>query len=77
MDYQPAIHCDIFLRMVVANGKMHFSYSMNGKKYQDVGEEFTMREGKWIGAKIGFVAVQPYGNESRGWIDADWFRVTK
>ena len=77
VDYQPAIHCDIFLRMVVANGKMHFSYSMNGKKYQDVGEEFTMREGKWIGAKIGFVAVQPYGNESRGWIDADWFRVTK
>ena len=77
VDYQPAIHCDIFLRMVVANGKMHFSYSMNGKKYQDVGEEFTMREGKWIGAKIGFVAVQPYGNESRGWIDVDWFRVTK
>lgn len=77
IDYQPAIHCDIYLRMVVNNGKMHFAYSTNGKKYQDVGEEFTMREGKWIGAKIGLVALQPIGNESRGWIDADWFRVTK
>ena len=77
VDYQPAIHCDIYLRMVVNNGKMHFAYSTNGKKYQDVGEEFTMREGKWIGAKIGLVALQPSGNESRGWIDADWFRITK
>lgn len=77
IDYQPAIHEDIYLRMKVADGKCHFAYSTNGKKYQDVGDELTMKEGKWIGAKIGLVAIEPAGKTNRGWIDADWFRVTK
>ncbi|MBS5527943.1 MAG: glycoside hydrolase 43 family protein [Prevotella sp.] len=77
IDYQPAIHEDIYLRMIVNNGKCRFAYSKNGKKYEAVGEEFKMREGKWIGAKIGFVAIEPAGKANRGWIDADWFRVTK
>lgn len=77
IDYQPAIHEDIYLRMVVRDGKCRFAYSKNGKKYETVGDEFKMREGKWIGAKIGFVAIEPAGKTNRGWIDADWFRVTK
>lgn len=77
IDYQPGIHEDIYLRMVVNNGKCRFAYSKNGKKYETVGDEFKMREGKWIGAKIGFVAIEPKGKTNRGWIDADWFRVTK
>ena len=36
-----------------------------------------MREGKWIGAKVGFVAKEPEGKTNRGWIDVDWFRITK
>lgn len=76
-EYQPAIHEDIYLRMKVADGKCHFAYSTNGKKYQDVGEELTMKEGKWIGAKIGLVAIEPAGKANRGWVDADWFRITK
>ena len=76
IDYQPAIHCDIYMKMKVKDGKVTFAYSMDGKKYKDAGKEFTMKEGKWIGAKVGFVAVQPAGKENRGWIDADWFRVT-
>ena len=54
-----------------------FYYSLDGKKYKSAGSEFTMREGKWIGAKIGLVAAEPAGKANRGWIDADWFRVTK
>ncbi|MBQ7423064.1 MAG: glycoside hydrolase, partial [Prevotella sp.] len=77
VDYQPAIHEDIYMRMVVDNGKMHFAYSTDGKKFKEAGEEFVMREGKWIGAKIGFVAAEPAGKTNRGWVDADWFRVTK
>lgn len=77
IDYQPAIHEDVYLRMIVNNGKCRFAYSKNGKKYEAVGDEFKMREGKWIGAKIGFVAIEPAGKANRGWIDADWFRVTK
>ncbi|MBO4658268.1 MAG: glycoside hydrolase 43 family protein [Prevotella sp.] len=77
IDYKPGIHLDIFLRMVVANGKCRFFYSLDGKKYKAAGEEFKMREGKWIGAKIGLVSVEPDGNTDRGWVEADWFRVTK
>ena len=56
IDYQPGTHIDIYMRMSVNDGKMHFSYSLDGKKYTKCGTEFTMREGKWIGDKIGFVA---------------------
>ena len=77
IDYQPGAHIDIYMRMSVNDGKMHFSYSLDGKKYTKCGTEFTMREGKWIGAKIGFVAYEPGQKTNRGWIDADWFRVTR
>jgi beta-xylosidase len=76
-DYQPAIHEDIYLRMVVADGKCRFLYSRNGKSYEEAGTEFKMKEGKWIGAKMGFVAVEPAGKSNRGWVEADWFRITK
>ena len=75
IDYQPAIHEDIFLRMIVNDGTCQFAWSANGKTYKTVGKTFTMKEGKWIGAKIGFVAIEPGAKTNRGWIDADWFRV--
>ncbi len=77
IDYKPGIHLDIYLRMKVSDGKCRFSYSLDGKKYREAGEEFVMREGKWIGAKIGLVSVEPDGNTDRGWLEADWFRITK
>ena len=77
VDYQPGIHEDIYLRMKVDGGKCRFYYSLDGKKFKASGAEFAMREGKWIGAKIGFVAAEPAGKANRGWIDADWFRITK
>ena len=76
IDYQPAIHLDIFLRMVVSDSKCRFYYSLNGKLFKEAGEVFVMKEGKWIGAKIGLLAVEPAGQTNRGWIEADWFRVT-
>ena len=77
IDYQPGIHKDIWLRVRVADGQCCFSYSTNGKKYQDAGQSYTLREGKWIGAKVGLMAIEPAGKTNRGWIDADWFRITK
>ncbi|MBR2102091.1 MAG: glycoside hydrolase 43 family protein [Prevotella sp.] len=76
IDYQPAIHEDIFLRMVVADGQCRFFYSLNGKTFTEAGGVFTMKEGKWIGAKIGLLAVEPAGKTNRGWVEADWFRVS-
>lgn len=75
--YSPAIYLDIYLRMIVDHGKCRFAYSLNGKKFTNVGDAFTMKEGKWIGAKMGFVSEETNTQSNRGWIDADWFRVTK
>jgi hypothetical protein len=77
IDYKPGIHLDIYMRMKVSDGNCSFSYSLDGKKFRDAGEKFKMKEGKWIGAKIGLVSYEPDGNTDRGWVEADWFRVSK
>ncbi len=76
-DYKPGIHEDIYLRLSVNQSMLHFSYSSDGKKFTNCSESFKMREGKWIGAKFGFVAAETDAKADRGWIDADWIRVTK
>lgn len=75
--YSPAIYLDIYLQMKVKDGKCQFAYSTDGKHFKDAGDLFTMRQGKWIGAKMGFVSERANTKGNRGWIDADWFRVTK
>lgn len=77
IDYQPGIHENLYMRMIVDNGTVKFAYSLDGKKFKFIGKEFTMKEGKWIGAKIGLVAVAPPNKDNRGWLDIDWFRITK
>ncbi len=78
VDDQPALYEDIYMRMVVKDSQCTFFYSTNGKKYQQAGDTFQMREGKWIGAKVGYVAQESAGGKiRRGWIDADWWRVSK
>ena len=87
IDYKPAIHEDIYLRLTVTNDEagephggrplVHFAYSTDGKKFTPCGEPFEMRQGKWIGAKFGFVAAEPDPKVDRGWVEADWIRVTK
>lgn len=55
-----------------------FSYSLDGKKYLPLGEEFQVREGKWIGAKTGVFCTRPSKKvNDGGWSDVDWFRITK
>lgn len=77
-DYEPAIYEEIYLRLTVKDGaKLTFAYSKNGKKFETAGDEFQMREGKWIGAKFGFVAEEPAGKAPSGFLDVDWIRVTK
>ncbi len=77
IDYKPGIHEDIYLRLTVKDSKVKFSYSLNGKKYQEAGNWLPMKEGKWIGAKFGYVSVDTNPNTDKGWIEADWLRVTK
>jgi len=79
VNYDPAIYMDIYLRLTVKPGaKLTFAYSKDGKKFETVGDEFQMREGKWIGAKFGFVCEEPATTKGvRGNLDVDWIHVTK
>ncbi len=76
-DYKPGIHEDIFLRLTVKDSKVKFAWSQDGRKFKDAGDAFHMKEGKWIGAKFGFVSVETDPKCDRGWVDADWIRITQ
>lgn len=68
---------DIYIRLKVkAGGRCDFSYSFDNKNFVEAGEPFVARQGKWIGAKMGMFAVNPFNPGNRGWMDVDWFRVT-
>ncbi len=55
-----------------------FSYSIDGKKYQALGNKFQVREGTWIGAKTGVFCTRPHiVINDGGWADVDWYRVEK
>jgi len=77
VDYKPGIHEDIYLRLKVKDSKVRYAWSQNGKMFQECDGEYTMKEGKWIGAKFGYVAVDTNSKTDRGWIEADWIRVGK
>ena len=79
IDYKPGIHEDIYLRLTVSDSKVRFAYSTDQKKqrFTECGDEFQMKEGKWIGAKFGFIAAETDPKCDRGWVDADWIHVTK
>ncbi|KAA6351551.1 Xylan 1 3-beta-xylosidase [termite gut metagenome] len=56
----------------------HFSYSLDGKKFQKIGKPFQAKEGKWIGAKMGTFCTRPsIITNDGGWSEIDWFRITK
>ena len=75
--YSPAVYLDIYMQMRVKDGRCRFAYSLDGKRYKEAGDIFALRQGKWIGAKMGFVSERSNTKGNRGWIDADWFRVSR
>ena len=74
--YAPAIYLDLYLQATVTDGTCSFAYSQDGRTYIPAGPNFTMKPGKWIGAKIGFVAESDRNDVNRGWLDVDWIRFT-
>ncbi len=54
-----------------------FKYSSDGKVFRPIGEPFTAREGRWIGAKVGLFFTRPGKFNDAGSADVDWFRFEK
>lgn len=69
---------DFYLRVTVTKEAMcRFSFSKDGVSFTPVGEPFKAREGRWIGAKIGFVFTRPGKFNDAGTADIDWFRFSR
>lgn len=68
----------VYLRIKVnPDATCTFSYSTDDKKYTALGNKFKIREGMWIGAKIGTFCSRPLVGNDGGRADIDWFRVDK
>ncbi len=76
---RPLYRTEITLRVEVRpGGRCRFAYSTDGKRFTPVDKvPFTAREGRWIGAKVGLFCVNNGATTDRGWIDIDWFRISK
>jgi len=68
----------IYFRVQVRKGaECSFSYSIDGQSFTAFDAKFKAREGKWIGAKVGFYALRNGIINDAGSADIDWFRVEK
>lgn len=54
-----------------------FYYSLDGKKFTKFGRPLKVDVGHWIGAKVGLFATRSWNSNDSGWLDIDWFRITK
>lgn len=71
-------YLDFYYRLSMKDGgTCIFSYSLDGKKFQEIGKLFHARQGKWIGAKMGMFILNKENRSLKSWMDVDWFRVTK
>ncbi len=66
----------IWLRVQVRNGaECSFSFSLDGQTFSAIGNSFKARQGRWIGAKVGFYALRNGVINDAGSADIDWFRI--
>ena len=69
---------DVYLRVKVTAGAMYaFSFSIDGKTFTNVGVQTKAREGRWIGAKLGFFFSRPGKFNDAGSADIDWIRFER
>ncbi len=70
-------NASFYLRVVVVseNALCRFSFSTDGVSFQNVGDAFKAREGRWIGAKVGLFFNRSTKFNDVGTADVDWFRV--
>ena len=75
---KPVDSSTIYLRVQVRKGgECSFSYSTDGQSFITIDNLFKAREGKWIGAKVGFYALREGIINDAGSADIDWFRVER
>jgi hypothetical protein len=51
-----------------------FTYSLDGKLFEVLGDTFKAQPGMWIGAKVGLFSLASAGATEYGHAEYDWFR---
>jgi beta-xylosidase len=65
----------IYLQVkTLGDGTCTFLYSEDGADFKTIGIPFKAREGKWIGAKLGYVALRNGFINNAGNCKVDWIR---
>jgi beta-xylosidase len=78
IESKPVDSSPVYFRVHVSDGaSCQFSFSTDNVNFTPIGHAFKAREGKWIGAKLGFFALRNIVVNDAGSVDVDWFRVTK
>ena len=70
---------EVYLRVNVKapNASCSFSYSEDGVSFKPLGEAFTAKPDKWIGAKVGLFCTSRPDVRTGAYADIDWFRIDK
>ena len=74
---QPLAQSHFYLRVsVTAGAQCQFYVSTDGLTFIPFGRSFTAKEGKWVGAKIGFLCSRVAKTNDAGTVDVDWWRLS-
>jgi beta-xylosidase len=60
---------------VAAGGLCSFSYSEDGKLFNNVPGDFKAEQGRWKGAKLGIYCMRESETNDSGFADYDWFHI--
>ena len=64
----------VWLRAEIgADASVRYAYSIDGMNFKKVNAEIEAKEGKWVGARIGFFC-ENFAESGRGWMDIDYIR---
>ena len=75
----PVKSAEVYLRVNVKapDAACAFSYSEDGVNFHPLGQNFTAKPDKWIGAKVGLFCNSSSEVRIGSYADVDWFRVSK
>lgn len=76
---------DIYLRVKVQStgtgnnikSFAQFQYSLDNKIFNNLGDKFEVKEGKWIGTKLGYFNSRPDKFNDGAFLDVDWIHFSK
>ncbi|HOK96094.1 MAG TPA: glycoside hydrolase 43 family protein [Anaerohalosphaeraceae bacterium] len=69
----------VYLQVQVSSpdAQCRFRYSLDGQQYREIGDVFTAKAGRWVGAKVGLFCLSDPSARAGGYADFDWFRIDK